>query len=291
MHALVGSLNLRKTFIVIYLVILGKANIASSQSFYPGASESMGETGRASVESIDAHFLNPAALPFAHNQYEFGSFYRSEKPTQPDPTTQFGFVAVDNSPEGAFVGGAHFLQSRRAFPDHQITDKEIGISGATYVLPKMALGAMGRRVERQDQGRSWTKHNMNVGALVVPAEWLGVGVVGYDILNDDDLDMVPQLGLGLHFNVMDVFKFKADVTRFEKKNPEKKAKLGLGLDLDAGEGFAIRTGGIWDSLINQRYWTGGIAWNGPKLCFDYAYKGNWDVAGDFAHTFDLRLVF
>ena len=83
----------------------------------------------------------------------------------------------------------------------------------------------------------------------------------------------------------------ADITRQEKKNPDHQGTLNIGAEFESGEGFCLRTGGIWDSLTKQTYWTAGLGWSGPRLSIGYAYKNNVNIAADVAHTFQGWISF
>ena len=263
-----------------------------SQTFYPPASAALGESGRASVVPIDALFLNPAALALSQSQYEFAGLYRADSAGTDRPTIQGGGAIVDNSPDVAASGGAYYMATRRASPSNTINDSEIGIGTGAHILERLSFGLLGKRVARSNlNGPAWVKYNVNAGFLLTPDPNFGVAFVAYNILNDDDLDLIPQLSMGINWNILGILRLTADVSRYEKMNPERKGNLGSGVEFDAGEGFFLRTGGIWDSYMGQRYWTAGLGWVGPKLSLDYAYRMNTEVVGDQAHTFDLRLIF
>jgi len=276
----------------VFSAIICKPAIGLSQTFYPPASEALGESGRAGIQPLDALFLNPAALALSRSQYEFAGLYRSNAPGTESPTVQWGAAVVDNSPDVAVAGGAYYLSTRQASPSNTINDSELAVATGSHALEKLSFGVLGKRIGRSNlNGPSWVKYNADIGFLLTPDQNFGVAFVANNILNDDDLDLIPQLSVGVNWDLPDILRLTADVSRYEKKNPERKGKLGAGVEFDAGEGFFLRTGSIWDSYAGQRYWTAGLGWIGPKLSLDYAYRMNTDVVGDQAHTFDLRLIF
>ncbi len=276
---------------VLVLVVSCKPQYAGAQSFFGAAPSALGEAGRAAVNAIDSHYLNPAAIAFT-NDYNVGATFQTSRSTMVDPENTTSFVMTDNSPDKLLSGGFGYYYKRSSRHDRVIIDQDFSVSLAGRFIERLGIGVQGRRLFRMNSGApGFTKHNLTVGMLVVPATFLGFGVVGYDLLNDEDLDMVPTIGLGTHLIIMDILRFRADVTRQEKRNPEKKGNLNLGMEIDAGDGFQLRVGGLWDNLNSKTYWTGGVGWEGPKLCVAYALKNNVAVTGDTSHTFQAWLQF
>lgn len=253
-------------------------------------SEAAGETGRASFDPSGSHFLNPATLPFLNNYSVAGSF-QFVKPELDSPGANSGFVINDNSGDVMMAAALGYVYKRQSYTDRIILDQDFSVSFSGRILPRVAVGVLGHRLVRQNtNGPSWAKHNVTVGVLLIPATILNIGLVAYDILNDDDLDMIPTIALGSELNVMNIFKVRADVTRQEKRNPNKAVTFGSGIEFDLGEGFGLRTGGIWD-MYSQTFWTVGVNWQGPRLSAAYAYKNNINVAKDIVHNFSLWVNF
>lgn len=251
----------------------------------------MGQAGRAASDSIDAQYLNPAALPFGKS-YNFGFVYQSERAALENPVNRYAIVVTDNSGENGVTGGAGYLYRRSSFPNKTIVDQDFSLSFAGKLRTNWSIGIQGRRWFRQDnQGPNWTKHNIALGTMVVPADYLSFAFVAYDVLKDDDLDMIPVLALGSHFIIMDIIRLRADVSRQEKRNPNHEGVLNLGMEINAQEGFLFRVGGIWDELQKKRFFTAGLGWEGPRLSVAYAYRKNVDLTDDTVHTFQAWLAF
>jgi hypothetical protein len=273
------------------LLSVCKPQYSQAQSFFGAAPEALGEAGRGAVNGIDSHYLNPAAIAFTQD-YSVGATFQTARATLGNPENTTAFTVTDNSADKVLAGGFGYYYKRSSQPDRQIIDQDFSVSLAARFLQRVGFGVQGRRLFRMNNmAPGFTKHNITVGALVVPAPFIGFGLVGYDLLNDDDLDMVPSVGLGSHLIIMDIIRFRADVTRQEKRNPEKKGSLNLGMEINAGEGFQLRVGGIWDGLNNKTYWTTGLAWEGPKLSVAYALKNNASITDDTTHTFQAWLQF
>ncbi len=262
-----------------------------AQTFLGAAPEALGLAGRAALNPLEAHYLNPAALSFLQSYY-VGGTYKSDRGQLGNPENAYNLVIIDNSSERLFSASFGYLYDRKSAPDNTIVDQDFSISLAAKVLPTASIGLQGRRLVRAiSNGPSFTKHNLTFGVLVVPASFLGLAFVAYDILDDADQDMIPTLSLGSHILILNILRLRADVTRQEKKNPDKKGSLNLGMEIDLSEGFLLRTGGAWDTLNHKTYWTGGLAWEGPKLSLAYAYRSEVETTGDIAHTVQAWLTF
>lgn len=285
----------RDVFDVLIMVwalgLICNAQSASAQTFFTAGPEAMGNAGRAANDAIAGHFLNPATIPFSQT-YTFGSVFKQAQTNLATPENDYSLVMVDNEPDKILSGGFAWVRKRKSFPTKTVIDEDWSLSLAGKAFDTISWGVQGHRLRRSDNsGPGWTKHNMSLGTLVLPKPWFGLAFTAYDILGDDDLDMIPTLAMGTHIIIEDLIRIRADVTKPQKKNPENNGTLNLGFETVSGSGFLLRLGGIWDQVAHQRYWTGGIAWEGPKLSAAYAYQANTDVDGDNSHTFQLWLVF
>ncbi|MBK9293811.1 MAG: hypothetical protein IPM57_05090 [Oligoflexia bacterium] len=273
--------------LIIFLNLIS----AHAQIFTSAQSQATGEAGRASYDFVGSHFLNPATL-VESTGYVLSSAYEMARIDSSNPTTKTVFAITDNAPTSMVAAGFGYVNFRQSFHDKIITDQDFSLSIGARVLPKLSLGWLGRRLVRQNtNGPAWAKHNMNLGALIMPAPFMRLALVGYDVLTDDDLDMIPVLAIGSQFDIMGVFKLKADILRQEKSNPEKKTNLNAGMEFILGEGFNLGSGGIWDTLNNKTYLTLGLGWFGPRLSAAYAYKTDVNAARDFSHNMQLWIVF
>jgi hypothetical protein len=250
-----------------------------------------GETGRASVDPFGSHFMNPATLVGTHD-YNLGAAYSVNRPDGNNPVVSNAFLISDNSPASLVSAAAAYVYKRSSFDSQTLIDQDFSMSFAFRFLKRLSVGALGHRLVRQNNvGPGWAKHNMTLGVWFAPLPIWNLGVVGYDVLTDDDLDMLPVLALGSEISVMGLLKIKTDILRQEKRNPEKKINLNAGIEFDLGEGFNLRTGGIWDTLNNNTYWTLGLGWAGPRLSAGYAYKNNVNISKEITHLFQLWLSF
>jgi hypothetical protein len=281
-----------KNIAVIGLCLIGLQNKSEAQIFTGAAAEALGGAGRAALSQLETHYLNPAGVAFVKPAMDVGAAYKTARAGMSNPESTTAFTITDNSSERAISGGFGYVNKRVSSPTTITTDQDFSLSFSTKIIPTLSVGVGAHRLVRQNtSGPSWAKYNVSAGILIVPIPIIGFSLVGYDMINDDDLDLVPTVALGSHLIIMDILRLRADVTRQEKLNPEKKGSLNLGMELNPGFGFLVRTGGWWDGLSNQTYWTGGLAWEGPNLSVAYGMRNNVNVNGDISHTMQAWIVF
>jgi hypothetical protein len=240
---------------------------------------------------MEAHFLNPAVVPFTKGT-TFDFAFQEGALTTGSPFNTYAVTIVDNEKDNLFAAGLGFVQRRQSLPGDTLTDQDISVSMGYALNSGVGLGIFGHKLTRSaNLARTFSKFNMGVGSLFIPIENLGVAVVGYDLLNDEDQDLVPSVGVGAHYIIFKMMRLRADVTRQEKRNPDRKGAVGLGMELDLSEGFYFRTGFQWDDFRAKNYWTGGAAWQGPRLSVAYAIKLNTLTSEDTTHTFQAWLAF
>jgi hypothetical protein len=276
-------------FLLVTLIL--QSALARAQTVFTAGPEALGDAGRAAINPIDSHFLNPAAMAFTKG-YNFGGVFQQGQLSADSPKNNYALVLSDNDTDKIASASFGYAYKRQSYPNNTIVDQDFSLDVAMRIVPTIAVGVQGHRLVRSSQlTSSFTKHNASVGALVVPTPIFGLSFTAYDILPDDDLDLIPVLSLGTHVIIMEILRLRADIWRQEKKNPDHQGNLGLGLEIVGAEGFLIRTGGLWDNLNKQTYWTAGLAWEGPRLSVAYGYKNNINVAGDVTHTFQAWISF
>lgn len=273
------------------LGVVCQGRLAFGQVFFDAMSESMGRSGRAAIGAINSHFLNPAGLPFSKG-YTLGGVYKEERGGKENPANTYGVVIVDNGPDSPMTGGLSYIYNRKSQPDKTVTDQDFLLSFGGKIKQTISLGIQGHRlVRRDDHGPGFEKHNIGFGALFVPKAFLGFSFVAYDVLKDDDLDMIPVLGFGTNLVILDVVRVTADITKPQKKNPNDEGVLGMGVEFNGEYGLKFRAGGQWDQVAKERFVSLGFGFDGPKLSLGYAYRKNIDVAYDAGHTIQAWLVF
>ncbi len=289
-------MNLQKLVASFYLIIgflcvFCNSSLSNAQIFYSATSEATGETGRASYDAFGSHFMNPATLVLGSG-YNLGGAYQMANPSLETPVSSTALMVDENDPENSVAAGVGYVYKRLSFADHTAVNQDYSLSAAFKVFQNFSVGLIGHQIISNNTANAgYRLFNLTLGALYKPSQYWHFGFVAYDLIDDGTGNLIPVLALAADVNVMDIFKLKTDITRPDKFNPSHNVTLGTGLEFDLGEGFILRTGGFWDTVNAQTYFTAGLGWIGPKLAVAYAFKDNVNVAGGVAHTFETWVNF
>jgi hypothetical protein len=268
-----------------------KGQSANGQIFLGASPEALGGAGRAANTALDAHFLNPAALALARGT-NFGGAYQWGDPSLGTPSANTAYVITDNDQESIINGGVAYVTKSQSTPNNIQTDQDVSMDVAFHILPTLAVGVQGHRLFRQNTNApGFTKYNLTAGALVTPTNWFGLAFVGYDLFNDPDIVLNPTFAVGLNFIILDIFRIRADASRPEELNPQHTGELNLGIEFSLGFDCYLRTGGEWNDVAKQTYYTAGFGFEGPKLNIAYAFRTNVNVNGDTYQTLETWLTF
>ena len=274
-----------------FLILFYQLPNSQAQTFFGAGAEALGRAGRAANVALDAQFLNPAGLAFSKDS-NGGAAYQMGGGTTASPSSTYAFVITDNDPEKFASGGIGYVYRRASFPDHTVTDQDFSLDVASKIVPTISLGVQTHSLFRMNTiAPGFTKYNVSAGIMVLPKPFLAFSLVFYDMLNDDDLQLIPITAIGTHIIIMDIMRIRLDVTQPQKVNPNNLGTLNAGMELDGGSGFLFRLGGDWDTYSAKTYWTAGISWEGPRLNVAYAFRNDVTTPGDNTQTFQAWLSF
>jgi hypothetical protein len=251
----------------------------------------MGEAGRAGFDPFGAHYMNPATLVLGSG-YMLGGAFQSTNAQLESPSVNTALVVADYTPDKIANASAGYVYKRFSYPDRTNTQQDFSLAFGFRILPKLAVGLLAHQLYGQGSNSAgFRQNNISPGLLFSVAPFWNLALVGYDVLDDSSGNMTPVSALGTEFNVLGILKLRGDIVRPEKSNPNRSANLNAGVEFDLTEGFLLRTGGIWDTVRSETYWTLGLGWMGPRLCAAYAYKNNVNLAGAVTHVFQMWVSF
>lgn len=113
------------------------------------------------------------------------------------------------------------------------------------------------------------------------------------ISEDVPLAMRPiiQQSFGANYVAADLIRLTADITRWEKYNPDHKGIIELGAEVRATEYGSIRFGYSIDDIEKRNSVSTGIGFRGPRLRANYAFTKPIKDSDGAMHSVDLRLPF
>lgn len=271
---------------------------AFAEPFFRGPqSSSMGHAGRAGIDSAESAFINPALLPLMKAS-GFNMYYRDGYIEDGQHRNSMGIGFFDNSEGVYFPGSLHYMRLRdTGFGAGRPADGEVWHGAMGYkVSDRFLVGANAYRLTYKVDGTSYEQWNGSFGTLVRVNPDFGVAYVlenvaqpGGDVPMGLREDMVQSVGL--FGAIADIAHLRFDVSRREKHNPDHKLTYMAGMETQSHKFFLLRMGFKRDELLEQKLWTAGFCFNGPRLKIDYAFEKSEDRASGALHSVDLRLPF
>lgn len=281
------------TWLVLFFI-----SFSSHAEFFRGPqSSALGGTGRAGLSSTEGVFLNPALVALIPG-YEALAYYRDGEIDSGQHRHAYGVGLMDNGSDVAFAGAFNYLRLRDTGRAAGPANGELfHVTAGQSFRNQFALGASVYRLEYEvARANSYQQWNYSLGAIWTPVEGMAVAYVLENLAKPaaktpvglrEDLSQ----NLGLSFTLAQLARLRVDITRLEKGNPDQKLNFGVGLESVTSEFILARLGHRHDGLTNQRIWTAGLGFNGPRLRLDYSFEKNQERASGALHSVDMTLPF
>ncbi len=279
---------------LLFIVICSFTNSAFSYradwdfDYLGPISASTGGAGIAAIDPGESSKINPASLTHIKNYYVVLKYFNlppAESSSSKRHST-YGIGVVDGGKSAKFPGAFNYNYNSNSI----ITEHSYALSLAGQVARKVSIGLTAHYDKRKTQSKKIERKNFDFGILFTPVRRLGLGIVGYDILDlsDDGFNEFKRLGTGLHAMAHRLLRLRLDYT-FSLDSDFEYKSLNLGTESILGGDFRLRIG--YQSLeINDdfEFFTAGIGWDGPKLKFNYAVRLGIDGKNkDKGHYFDI----
>ncbi|NJL24729.1 MAG: hypothetical protein HC902_05880 [Calothrix sp. SM1_5_4] len=258
-------------------------------------SSATGGTGVAGVSGTEAAFLNPAMIPVL-GMSGFEAFYR-EAARSTAVSIGDGLGAIDSSPEVWFPGTLHYVRLRERGRGTGTAKGELWHAGVgKRVADQLNLGLSAYRLILEDGAGKSTQWNFSLGALWMITRGFGVG---YSVQNlarpGSDVPVAlrepTRQILGVLAPLGGAARFRADIARIEKGNPDRKLVYMVGFESKTTDLFMARVGFRRDDLLKRSFWSAGMGFDGPRLKIDYAFEKASEESSGALHSVDLRLPF
>ncbi|HMN68436.1 MAG TPA: hypothetical protein PKC28_07840 [Bdellovibrionales bacterium] len=260
-------------------------------------SSAMGGTGRAGLGSSEGAFVNPAVIPLARN-YEFNIFYRDGYESLGQHRQGWMVGAVDNTESVLFPGSLHYGRLRDTGRAGAPVDGEVWHAAGAYLISqRLSVGASAYRLHHKVKNdRSFEQWNGSLGSVLLINEAVALAYTLDNLAKpsgDTPVGLREDLrqGVGGFFRAVGMVVLRADITREEKYNPDKKLTYMLGMESATSEYFVVRLGYRHHERMDKTIWSGGFAFNGPRLRFDYALEKDQEGDSGAMHSVDLRIPF
>jgi len=283
--------------LLLLLSSLGLPLRAAHADLFRGPqSTALGGSGVAGMPGAESGLLNPALIPLFDGS-GVDAYYRDGYSDRGRHDTSWGFGAIDNGKDVWFPGTLHYFRSREMGRSDIPADGELWHAAIGQRVDKLAVGVSAYRLSHDLKGdRRYEQWNYSLGAVYQVVENFGVGYVLKNLAGAgsnipvglrEDLSQT----LGLYGNINEIARLRFDVSRRERFNPDKRMAYMFGLESRTSEMLQLRLGYRYDDWANQRFWTAGFGFDGPRLKVDYAFEKAQERTSDALHSVDLRLVF
>ena len=282
---------------IIYFSVTYFSHPGYAQHLTGPVSGSLGGAGRAAIDDGEQVLLNPAALvhgsPFTSSLlYSDGALAPQEK------QTTWGIGFADNSEELFFSGAFLYAQQKKSFPTRSSREEEYHqFTMAQFLIPHLSVGAAVTylKTKVQSGGKNYDQWDGHLGLLYNPTPEFAVGAVFYNVARQDEsvpeeLRNLDAIALGFHYLYRPEFRLRADVVQLQVQNPNHKKDFQIGFESRSLEFFSVRAGYERDEVLDRAYYTGGVAFDGPRMKIDYSYRQHIE-SGEAMHGVDLRVPF
>ncbi len=261
-----------------------------------GASAAMlgsGDAGISSSSGTAALYANPAGMAglmmySIETGYDYSNpqnghgFHASLSDSRTNQYVSAGLsYAYANAKADQFMGG------RYTYEGHHLRVALASGYRSRAVAILFGAGLKYYKVSRTPEANIDTI-NMDVGALLSIMDLVRIGVVGYNVIVQDDRTAMPiSLGLGISFNyggLVGAFDTVLDFRQTDNVTPIYR----LGLEYFLAGMLALRTGFEFDQLTDARRVTTGIGYISSAWGIDVGYRQNVQDQEDALVAVTLR---
>lgn|GEM_PF-2305285 len=295
-----GQLTLnRQPLTMKILVLISVALFFSSsvlaKNFVGSSSASLGGAGSAVFEAIDSLYLNPS-LVGSDGKIYVGSGFSAGSFTKDVNRRTYSLVSTDGSPKNVVPGGLGFKYHQISFDGQEVEEKEYTGAVSYGFWDIFRVGVAYSHIQGDGSADiRYRTHSGDVGLFLGPTPNIGVSLVAQNLVTFDSsvpelLKRLDRLRLGFAASVRGIIKFRWDMAYpiWEPPSEFRLAHSG-GLSILLRGSFAMNGGVILDDLQEQRWWTAGLVWSGPRLKLGYSYQTEVKQNIDQRHLIDLWL--
>lgn len=280
-----------------YFLFIFFSNIAFADPYLGPMSRALAGGGRAGLESMEAGLLNPALIPLVQAS-EMSVIYGDGYSGAGSHETSYGLGIMDATKEVYFPASAHFIRSRRTGLTPTPTNQELWHVAAGKKVNDWLVGGVSvyRIQDDVENDQKYSQWNYSLGVLTMVHSGLGFAYVLSNMAKPGS--RVPTAlrqdltqAFGAYAAVAGTVKVRGDLARQESHNPDHKLAYSLSLESMTSKWILFRLGYRRDERLDQKVWTTGFEFHGPRLKLDYAFEKTVEGTSGAVHSVDLRVPF
>ncbi len=284
-------------FIFIFLSVNYFSVVCHAQYLTGPVASSLGGAGRAANEDGEQFIHNPANVIQA-SVVSSSLFYLDGYNAKNEHENLWGLSLTDNSEDLLLAGAYVFAHRKRSFANQaQLTEDYHQVSTGQFILKHFSLGASVTYLHSHiEDAKNYDQFNGHIGALYNPVPEFAVGLVAYNIAGRDlsvptEIQEGSKLAAGVMWIIDPMVRMRFDLCHVLVQNPDKKFEYQLGFESKTSDLFILRAGFDQDDLSDRKYWSMGLAFDGPRAKIDYIYRKNFEYGGAALHGVDIRVPF
>lgn len=264
---------------------------SQAQAHVSSVSAATGSAGRASIESLDTPFLNPAALPYKKG-YFFGTGYSRFRSDGLGDTDVFSVSLTDNMKDTVMPTAFGFVNTKYLQDRSSWDRRDLRLGVGNFLFKRHAVG--GGIAYRNSRGDNYSSEQFNLylGGIMAVRRELSVGLLLENLVSPSTNVAVqerlnPSTAVALSYNYLTFMRVKADLIS-ESNNGWAKPTLALGLESYFNKWLIVRIGYQRNAELEQSITSAGLGFGGPRFGIHYAFQNVQSPLGlDPRHSVDL----
>lgn len=280
-----------KTKILLSFALL--MTVAPAQAYVSSVSAATGSAGRAAIETLDAPYLNPAAL--AYNQgYFFGTGYSRFRSDGLGDADTYAIAVTDNMKDTVMPTTLAYIDTKYKDGTQNWDRRDLRLGMGRFVYKRHALGMGIDYRNSRSELNGFQQTNLYFGGILASYKELTLALTLDNVLappssipNQERLN--PATALGLSYNYRTFMRAKLDLIT-EGNNSWGRPTVAGGVESYFNQWLIVRIGYSQNFELNQSIASAGLGFGGPKFGIHYAFQNVQSPMGlDPRHSVDLAV--
>jgi len=278
--------------LVVVAVMWGGSGQA--QEFKGTRSVALSNALRGAISLNEGIYHNPASIAFAR-RYSIEAA-TSVMPSHDEVKTIWitGVSVVDSHSQPVQGGFGYYNKSQSVEHGGQLRDLDENVfhlAVATSVVERVSLGLTGKYIHQDKPTGDRQFFNVDLGTFWAVSSGLHLGVVGHNILKQDD-EFPRELGAGVRFSAWEFLFVNVDILKLLDGPFTENVSLHTGFEVVHRLRNLVFQGGLSLSDQEERnQFSFGAGWSQHKVGLFYAFQNSMDGLARRTHSLSFRVFF
>lgn len=297
----------------IVVIIIGFSFFSSASfgnvSSVGAISGAQAGAGRSSVDIGESYILNPATVAHLRGaaiSMGTSSFRDSQSSSNGSQRSHEGWrLSLNENAPDSMWGSSIYLSQIHTQPSNDNLNAVSQLNDAwftvgNFILPRVSVGLSYHYHESQTLEKTYQEHNLGMGILWTPTDYLGVGLSLQNMRAPPDdipasLTQGSNTGVGLLYLHENYLRLRLDYSRKNNKLPSLSAnEWAFGLENSMTPWALVRIGAAQetsDEQVIQRKVSFGLGFSGPRFGINYGLQQFQMAKQGTEHSVDLLIPF